>query len=182
MDVQRQTVYNYSGLVKDKPEIRLLAFNSCSADSLPGATVTKDISRQEAKQVLGQLIAHYDQLRSPDKLDLTTSPACQQIYQYARELGKGSDFFNQVFQAAYRENRDMEDPTILMKVSKRIGLDLKQVTRILATESSTSQEKQECSKLELADLSTLLINDDQLILEVKSADYLNQMLETVRDT
>ncbi len=121
----------------------------------PGATYEPDKTYLEAmvdrkntsEEQIQQLIDQLDEMATNagleynfDDMKLTDTFPAHRVFQYAKEEGKGIEYFNKLYEAYFTNGELISDPDFLTQVASEIGLDENRVKEILESEKEYDKE------------------------------------------
>ena len=121
----------------------------------PGAKYTPGQTYQEAMmERKGISAAQVDQMTSQvsemavnaglnynfDDMKLTDTFPAHRVFQYAKEAGKGIEFFNKLYEAFFLNGELISDDAVLSRIGSEIDLDASRVDEILADEKIYDKE------------------------------------------
>lgn len=121
----------------------------------PGATYEPDKTYLEAmvdrknvsEEQIQQLIDQLDEMATNagleynfDDMKLTDTFPAHRVFQYAKEEGKGIEYFNKLYEAYFTNGELISDPNFLTQVAAEIGLDENRVREILKNEKEYDKE------------------------------------------
>ncbi len=121
----------------------------------PGATYEPDKTYLEAmvdrknvsEEQIQQLIDQLDEMATNaglkynfDDMKLTDTFPAHRVFQYAKEEGKGIEYFNKLYEAYFTNGELISDPDFLTQVAAEIGLDESRVREILENEKEYDKE------------------------------------------
>lgn len=121
----------------------------------PGATYEPDKTYLEAmvdrknvsEEQIQQLIDQLDEMATDagleynfDDMKLTDTFPAHRVFQYAKEEGKGIEYFNKLYEAYFTNGELISDPNFLTQVAAEIGLDENRVKEILKNEKEYDKE------------------------------------------
>ena len=121
----------------------------------PGAKYTQGQTYQEAMmERKGISAAQVDQMTSQvsemavnaglnynfDDMKLTDTFPAHRVFQYAKEEGKGIEFFNKLYEAFFLNGELISDDAVLSRIGSEIDLDASRVDEILADEKIYDKE------------------------------------------
>lgn len=121
----------------------------------PGATYEPDKTYLEAmvdrknasEEQIQQLIDQLDEMATNagleynfDDMKLTDTFPAHRVFQYAKEEGKGIEYFNKLYEAYFTNGELISDPDFLTQVASEIGLDENRVKEILENEKEYDKE------------------------------------------
>ncbi len=121
----------------------------------PGATYEPDktylqamVDRKNAsEEQIQQLIDQLDEMATNagleynfDDMKLTDTFPAHRVFQYAKEEGKGIEYFNKLYEAYFTNGELISDADFLTQVASDIGLDENRVKEILENEKEYDKE------------------------------------------
>lgn len=78
-----------------------------------------------------------------DDMKLTDTYPAHRVFQYAKEEGKGYEYFDEFYQAYFLNGELISDPEVIVKLSKTAGLSEETVRNILENEETYDYEVKE---------------------------------------
>ena len=81
-----------------------------------------------------------------DVAKLTSTFDAHRVFQYAKEQGRGNEFFNRLYVAHLSEGEVLSDPETIVRLAEEVGLDGTEVGRIMESRKYTEQLTQDIAE------------------------------------
>ncbi|WP_026906078.1 DsbA family oxidoreductase [Paucisalibacillus globulus] len=81
-----------------------------------------------------------------DKAKLSSTYDAHRVFQYAKEQGKGNEFFNRFYRAHFTEGEVLSETETIVRLSGEVGLNGAEVMKIMESKEYTDQMSQDLSE------------------------------------
>lgn len=105
-------------------------------------------------------------------------------FQYAKEHGKGTEFFKRFYAAHFTDGEVLSDTDTIVRISEEIGLDGEEVRNIVENEEHTDKVQQDISQaqqLGVQGVPFFLVNDKYSISGAQPVELFRQALSQIRE-
>lgn len=102
----------------------------------------KRVPVEQSKMMIGQVIDMANQSGVKMNFDIakfTNTVSAHQVFQFAKEQGKGNEFFKRFYHAHFNEGEVLSNPETIVRLAQEIGLDGEKVLQIIEGEQFTSE-------------------------------------------
>lgn len=174
---------------KDKVEIEYKSFQLMpDAEYTPGETYAETFSKMKgvtAAQTEGMfaqvtetaekagVVINYDTAKLTNTLD------AHRVFQYAREQGKGTEFFKALYLAHFTNGEVLNDPDTLVHLSESVGLDGAAVLDVVKSEQykqDVNVDISQASSLGVQGVPFFLVNDKYSISGAQPVELFQEAL------
>lgn len=103
-------------------------------------------------------------------------------FQYAKEQGRGTDFFKRFYSAHFTEGEVLSDTDTIVRISEEIGLDGDAVRSVVENEENTDKIQQDISQaqqLGVQGVPFFLVNDKYSISGAQPVELFQQALNQI---
>lgn len=103
-------------------------------------------------------------------------------FQYAKEQGRGTDFFKRFYSAHFTEGEVLSDTDTIVRISEEIGLDGDAVRSVVENEENTGKIQQDISQaqqLGVQGVPFFLVNDKYSISGAQPVELFQQALNQI---
>src|SRR5690625_4044731 len=114
-----------------------------------------------------------------NKAKLSGTFDAHRVFQYAKEQGKGNEFFNRLYAAHFTEGELLSDVDTLVRLAKEVNLDGNQVQTVVENEMNTDQVQQDVSESQAIGVQGVpffVINNKYSLSGAQSAEAFKQAL------
>ena len=115
-----------------------------------------------------------------DKMKLTDTFPGHRLFQYAKEEGKGYDFYERLYEGFFLNGELISDPDFLMDVAKELELDETRAKEIIETKEEYAEtvvrEIQEASQLGAQGVPFFVFDDKYGLSGAQPAEIFEQVL------
>lgn len=145
----------------------------------------KGIPLEQAKGMLQQVTNMAKQSGVPihyDKAKLASTYDAHRVFQYAKEQGKGNDFFARLYVAHFTDGEVISDEDTIVRLSEEVGLDGKEVRNIIQNklnEEKISQEISEARSVGVQGVPFFVINNKYAVSGAQPVEVFSQVLDKV---
>jgi predicted DsbA family dithiol-disulfide isomerase len=105
-------------------------------------------------------------------------------FQYAKEHGKGTEFFKRFYAAHFTDGEVLSDTDTIVRISEEIGLDGEEVRSIMENKDKTNKVQQDISEaqhLGVQGVPFFLVNDKYSISGAQPVELFRQALSQIRE-
>lgn len=164
----------------------------------PGATYEADKTYREAMAErkgastaqIEQMITQISDMASNtgldfnfDEMKLTDTFPAHRVFQYAKEQGKGYDFFEKLYEAFFLNGELISDADVLKRVSRELDLDGEGVAEIIADEDKNYDQVvadiNEASQLGAQGVPFFVFNEKYGVSGAQPVEIFSQILTQV---
>ncbi|WP_010096329.1 DsbA family oxidoreductase [Ornithinibacillus scapharcae] len=145
----------------------------------------KGIPLDQAKTMLQQVTDMANQSGVPihyDKAKLASTFDAHRVFQYAKEIGKGNEFFSRLYVAHFTDGEVISDEDTIVRLSEEIGLDGVEVRNIIQqkqNEEKINQEISEARSVGVQGVPFFVINNKYAVSGAQPAEVFSQVLDKV---
>lgn len=166
----------------------------------PGATYEPEkdylqamVDRKNAsKEQMQQMIDQIDEMASNaglnynfEDMKLTDTFPAHRVFQYAKEEGKGYEYYDKLYEAFFINGELISDPDVLTRISSEIGLDEERVSEILNNEKEYDKEVvldiYEASQVGVQGVPFFVFNNKYGVSGAQPVDVFEQVLTQVHE-
>ncbi len=104
------------------------------------------------------------------------------IGEYARKIGKNSEFTHEIFKAYFEGCLDIGKETVILEISKKVGLSMNEVEDCLKNplyQNSFVSNCAEARKLDISGVPTFIVNDQYRITGAQPEETFVELFEQV---
>lgn len=105
-------------------------------------------------------------------------------FQYAKEHGKGTEFFKRFYAAHFTDGEVLSDTDTIVRISEEIGLNGEEVRSIIENKDKTNKVQQDISEaqhLGVQGVPFFLVNDKYSISGAQPVELFRQALTQIRE-
>ncbi|MEY8561104.1 DsbA family oxidoreductase [Jeotgalicoccus halotolerans] len=177
---------------KDEVEIEYKSFQLMpDAEYTPGETYAetfakmKGIPEERAKGMFSQVIETGEKAGVEINYDiakLTNTFDAHRVFQYAKEQGKGTDFFKALYDAHFTNGEVLNDEETLVRLSESVGLDGDTVRGIINSDQykqDVNVDISQASQLGVQGVPFFLVNDKYSISGAQPVELFEEALEKI---
>ncbi|WP_077617892.1 DsbA family oxidoreductase [Bacillus sinesaloumensis] len=118
-----------------------------------------------------------------DIAKLTSTYDTHRVFQYAKEQGKGNEFFNRFYAAHFTEGEILSDTETIVRLAEELGLDSTEVRRII-TDNNENTDKvtndiSEARSVGVQGVPFFVIDDKYAVSGAQPVEVFNQVLDKV---
>lgn len=81
-----------------------------------------------------------------DQAKLSSTYDAHRVFQYAKEQGKGNEFFHRFYVAHFTDGEVMSDVETIVRLAEEVGLDRDEVRKIVENKENTDKVQQDISE------------------------------------
>lgn len=81
-----------------------------------------------------------------DKAELASTFDPHRVFQYAKEQGKGNEFFKRLYAAHFTEGKVLSDTEAIVRLAEEVGLDGAEVRKIIESKENTEKVTQDIAE------------------------------------
>ena len=110
--------------------------------------------------------------------------ATHRAFQYAKEHGKGTEFFKRFYAAHFTDGEVLSDTDTIVRISEEIGLNGEEVRSIIENKDKTNKVQQDISEaqhLGVQGVPFFLVNDKYSISGAQPVELFRQALTQIRE-
>ncbi|GGA82546.1 DsbA family oxidoreductase [Ornithinibacillus halotolerans] len=145
----------------------------------------KGIPIEQAKLMLNQVVdmgknSGLDINYDIAKLSSTTD--AHRVFQYAKKLGKGNEFFSRFYTAHFTEGEILSEKETIIRLAEDVGLDVDEVQRVLDSSEyneSVTQELQEARAVGVQGVPFFVFIDKYAVSGAQPVETFIQVLNKV---
>lgn len=177
---------------KDEVEIEYKSFQLMpDAEYTPGETYAetfakmKGIPEERAKGMFGQVTETAEQAGveiNYETAKLTNTLDAHRVFQYAKEQGKGTEFFKALYDAHFTNGEVLNDADTLARLSESIGLDGAAVLDVVKSDQynqDVNVDISQASSLGVQGVPFFLVNDKYSISGAQPVELFQEALEKI---
>lgn len=177
---------------KDDVEIEYKSFQLMpDAEYTPGETYAetfskmKGIPEERAKGMFKQVTETAEQAGveiNYDTAKLTNTLHAHRVFQYAKEQGKGTEFFKALYDAHFTNGEVLNDEDTLVRLSESVGLDGQAVRDIVNSDQynqDVNVDISQASSLGIQGVPFFLVNDKYSISGAQPVELFQEALEKI---
>ncbi|MCM3634942.1 DsbA family oxidoreductase [Paenibacillus camelliae] len=104
------------------------------------------------------------------------------VFQYAKEQGKGNEFFDRLYAAHFAEGEVLSDPEAIVRLAEEVGLAGEKVRGIIAGKEyaeKVSKDIAESRQIGVQGVPFFVFNDKYAVSGAQPVPYFSQVLDTV---
>ena len=119
-----------------------------------------------------------------DRAKLTSTYDAHRVFQYAKEQGKGNEFFNRFYAAHFTEGEILSDTDTVVRLAEEVGLDGAQVRKIMESKEHTDQVTNDISEARSVGVQGVpffVIDNKYAVSGAQPVEVFNQVLDKVWD-
>lgn len=120
-----------------------------------------------------------------DDMKLTDTFPAHRVFQYAKEEGKGIEYFDKLYEAFFIHSELISDDDVLARIGTEIGLDEARVREILANEkeydSKVVSDIYEASQVGVQGVPFFVFNNKYAVSGAQPVEVFEQVLTQVYD-
>lgn len=135
--------------------------------------ILKDVKKQAKNMGVG---CHFEKIKPINTLD------AHRLVKYAIKVGKGDDMITRLFQAFFKENKDLSDHSTLYNLSQDVGLNQADVESLLVTNQykrAVHVDEEEAKELGVKNVPFFIFNDIYALSGTYSPKAFLQALEDI---
>nr|WP_304215499.1 DsbA family oxidoreductase [Fredinandcohnia onubensis] len=117
-----------------------------------------------------------------DKAKLTSTYDAHRVFQYAKEQGKGNEFFNRFYVAHFTEGEVLSDTETVVRLAEDVGLDGVQVRKVMESKEHTDQVTNDISEARSVGVQGVpffVIDNKYAVSGAQPVEVFNQVLDKV---
>ena len=117
-----------------------------------------------------------------DKAKFSSTIAAHQAFQYAKEQGKGNEFFDKFYKAHFSEGALLSDPDTIGRLAEEIGLDKAAVLQSTQEQIFTdrvNQDIQEAGQVGVQGVPFYVFNNKYAVSGAQPVEQFKQVLQQV---
>jgi predicted DsbA family dithiol-disulfide isomerase len=117
-----------------------------------------------------------------DKAKLTSTYDAHRVFQYAKEQGKGNEFFNRFYAAHFTEGEVLNDTETVVRLAEDVGLDGVQVRKVMESKEHTDQVTNDISEARSVGVQGVpffVIDNKYAVSGAQPVEVFNQVLDKV---
>lgn len=117
-----------------------------------------------------------------DKAKLTSTYDAHRVFQYAKEQGKGNEFFNRFYAAHFTEGEVLSDTETVVRLAEDVGLDGVQVRKVMESKEHTDQVTNDISEARSVGVQGVpffVIDNKYAVSGAQPVEVFNQVLDKV---
>ncbi|WP_099362953.1 DsbA family oxidoreductase [Fredinandcohnia onubensis] len=117
-----------------------------------------------------------------DKAKLTSTYDAHRVFQYAKEQGKGNEFFNRFYAAHFTEGEVLSDTETVVRLAEDVGLDGVQVRKVMESKEHTAQVTNDISEARSVGVQGVpffVIDNKYAVSGAQPVEVFNQVLDKV---
>lgn len=158
----------------------------------PGKTYKEMMMNQKgmSEEQISQMISQIDTMATNAGLDynfdtmkLTDTFPAHRVFQYAKEAGKGIEYFNKLYDAYFTNGELISDPEVIVRVIHELGLDADQAKAILEDEKENDakvvQDIYEASQVGVEGVPFFVFNNKYGVSGAQPVETFEQVLTQV---
>ncbi|MGO1923085.1 MAG: DsbA family oxidoreductase [Jeotgalicoccus sp.] len=174
---------------KDDVEIEYKSFQLMpDAEYTPGETYAETFSKMkgvpeaQAEGMFSQVTETAEKAGveiNYDTAKLTNTMDAHRVFQYAREQGKGTEFFKALYVAHFTNGEVLNDPDTLVHLSESVGLDGAAVRDVVTSEQykqDVNVDISQASSLGVQGVPFFLVNDKYSISGAQPVELFQEAL------
>ena len=145
----------------------------------------KGISIEQARQMFQNVVNMAENagiVIDYDTAKFASTIPAHHIFQYAKELGKGNEFFERFYKAHFEEGELISDAVTLGKLSEEIGLDQSAALQSTQKEEYTqriNRDIQEAAQIGVQGVPFYVFNNKYAVSGAQPVESFTQVLEQV---
>ncbi|MHA6252821.1 DsbA family oxidoreductase [Oceanobacillus sp. CAU 1775] len=119
-----------------------------------------------------------------DKAKFSSTIPAHHAFQYAKEQGKGNEFFEKFYKAHFSEGELLSDPETIGRLSEEIGLDKEAVLQSTQNQSFTDKvntDIQEAGQVGVQGVPFYVFNNKYAVSGAQPVEQFKQVLKQVRE-
>ena len=160
----------------------------------PGKTYLQTmIDRKGAsEEQMQQMIAQIDEMATNaglnynfEDMKLTDTFPAHRVFQYAKEEGKGIEYYNKLYEAFFLNGELISDAAVLKRIGSEIGLDETRIEEILEDEKAYDKEVvsniYEASQVGVQGVPFFVFNNKYGVSGAQPIEVFEQVLTQVHD-
>lgn len=177
---------------KDEVEIEYKSFQLMpDAEYTPGETYAETFSKmkgvpeERAKGMFEQVMETAEQAGveiNYGTAKLTNTLDAHRVFQYAKEQGKGTEFFKALYDAHFTNGEVLNDEDTLARLSESVGLDSAAVREIVNSDQynqDVNVDISQASSLGIQGVPFFLVNDKYSISGAQPVELFQEALEKI---
>lgn len=177
---------------KDEVEIEYKSFQLMpDAEYTPGETYAETFSKmkgvpeERAKGMFEQVMETAEQAGveiNYETAKLTNTLDAHRVFQYAKEQGKGTEFFKALYDAHFTNGEVLNDEDTLARLSESVGLDGDTVREIVNSDQynqDVNVDISQASSLGIQGVPFFLVNDKYSISGAQPVELFQEALEKI---
>ncbi|HLU23742.1 MAG TPA: DsbA family oxidoreductase [Bacillaceae bacterium] len=117
-----------------------------------------------------------------NKAKLSSTYDAHRVFQYAKEQGKGNEFFHRFYVAHFTEGEVLSDVETIVRLAEEVGLDGTEVRSIVENKSNTEKITQEISEARTVGVQGVpffVFDNKYAISGAQPVEAFNQVLDQV---
>ena len=117
-----------------------------------------------------------------DIAKFTTTSDAHRVFQYAKELGKGTEYFKRFYAAQLSEGELLSDKETIVRLAQEVGLDGAEVRKILDSSENTEKVTQDISEarsIGVQGVPFFVFNNKYTVSGAQPVQTFNQFLDKV---
>lgn len=145
----------------------------------------KGIPIEQAKAMLQQVTDMAKQSGVPihyDKAKLASTYDAHRVFQYAKELGKGIEFFHRLYTAHFTDGEVISDEDTIVRLSEEIDLDGNEVRNIIRSkqnEDKITKDISDAGTVGVQGVPFFVINNKYAVSGAQPVEVFSQVLDKV---
>lgn len=148
----------------------------------------KNASDEEIQQMLDQITVMAERVGLNydfDRMKLTDTFPAHRLFQYAKEEGKGHEFYDELYEAFFLNGELISDPDFLINIGVKLALDEKRVTEVVHTKEEYAEEVvrdiQEASQVGAQGVPFFVFNEKYGLSGAQPAEIFEQVLTQIEN-
>ncbi len=117
-----------------------------------------------------------------DKAKLTSTYDAHLVFQYAKEQGKGNEFFSRFYAAHFTEGEVLSDTETVIRLAEEVGLDGTEVHKIIESKDNTEKVNQDINEARSAGVQGVpffVFDNKYAVSGAQPVEAFNQVLNKV---
>ncbi|MEH7239443.1 DsbA family oxidoreductase [Bacillus sp. JJ1562] len=117
-----------------------------------------------------------------DNAKLTSTYDAHRVFQYAKEQGKGNEFFNRFYKAHFTEGEILNDSETVVRLAEEVGLDGTEVRKIMENQDNTdivTQDINEARSVGVQGVPFFVFDNKYAVSGAQPVESFNQVLDKV---
>lgn len=163
------------------------------AKYVPGQDYAETFSKmkgmpiEQAKSMLAQVVEKANESGveiNYDKAKLSSTYDAHRVFQYAKEQGKGNDFFKRFYAAHFSEGEILSDTDTIVRLAQEIGLDGVEVRRIIENDENIEKVNQDIAESRTVGVQGVpffVFDNKYAVSGAQPVQAFNQVLDKVWD-
>lgn len=145
----------------------------------------KGVSLDQSKAMMQQVLDMAEKSGVNINYDIakfTNTVTAHHVFQYAKEQGKGNEFFKRFYEAHFNQGEVLSDEETIVRLAEEVGLDGEKVHQIIeskAYSNEVTQDLSESRQVGVQGVPFFVFDNKYALSGARPTEYFTQVLEKV---